>query len=150
MIRLAKATDIEAIQTMERAANALFRGVRMEDVATLQPTSVQELQSLIDLRQAWVWADEDDEPFANVLVTVEGPDAHVEQVTVHPSHERRGYGRRLLDHVSVWAAQRGLTGVTLTTFTQVPWRSALAVPGRAMTPPITAVAKKVVRSMNYS
>jgi GNAT superfamily N-acetyltransferase len=34
---------------------------------------------------------------------------------VHPEHERRGYGRRLLDVVVSWLASRGLTKLWLST-----------------------------------
>jgi GNAT superfamily N-acetyltransferase len=49
--------------------------------------------------------------------------AHIEQVSVHPGHSRQGIGRMLIDHVGTWATSRGLAGLTLTTFTEVPWNA---------------------------
>jgi len=47
--------------------------------------------------------------------------AHIEQVSVRPAFSRRGIGRRLVDRVDHWARERGLDGLTLTTFSDVPW-----------------------------
>ena len=44
---------------------------------------------------------------------------HVEQVSVHPDHARRGLGRALLDQ----AAADGIAALTLTTFAHVPWNA---------------------------
>lgn len=48
---------------------------------------------------------------------------HVEQVSLLPSHARRGVGRALIETVGEWAAERGLSGLTLTTFAEVPWNA---------------------------
>jgi tRNA(Met) C34 N-acetyltransferase TmcA len=49
--------------------------------------------------------------------------AHVEQVSVHPTHARQGIGRQLLDQVETWARDRNLPALTLTTFRNVPWNA---------------------------
>jgi GNAT superfamily N-acetyltransferase len=46
---------------------------------------------------------------------------HVEQVSVHPDHARRGIGAALIEHVAGWAGERGSAALTLTTFADVPW-----------------------------
>lgn len=48
---------------------------------------------------------------------------HIEQVSVSPSHARRGLGRRLIDHSCWWARTIGLPAVTLTTFKDVAWNA---------------------------
>ncbi len=50
--------------------------------------------------------------------------AHVLQVSVVPGAARQGVGARLLDTLQCWAAGQGLTQMTLTTFSQVPWNAA--------------------------
>jgi N-acetylglutamate synthase-like GNAT family acetyltransferase len=47
--------------------------------------------------------------------------AHIEQVSVHPLHARRGVGRALIERAKGWARSQGLESVTLTTFVDVPW-----------------------------
>ncbi|WP_328822583.1 GNAT family N-acetyltransferase [Micromonospora rubida] len=58
--------------------------------------------------------------------------ANVQQLSVHPDLARRRIGAVLLDHVSAWAAGRGLPALTLTTFRAVPCR------GTRRTTPVTA------------
>jgi GNAT superfamily N-acetyltransferase len=50
-------------------------------------------------------------------------DAHIGQLSVVPEYGRRGIGRRLLDEAIGWARHQGLSGVTLTTFRDVPWNA---------------------------
>ncbi len=45
---------------------------------------------------------------------------HIEQVSVHPEHARRGLGRALIDHL---AAHTDAPALTLTTFADVPWNA---------------------------
>jgi tRNA(Met) C34 N-acetyltransferase TmcA len=60
---------------------------------------------------------------AYLLIDVTDGNAHVEQVSVHPEHARRGLGRTLLDTAAAWAEQRGLAALTLTTYSDVPWNA---------------------------
>jgi GNAT superfamily N-acetyltransferase len=50
-----------------------------------------------------------------------GEGAHLEQLSVHPDHGRRGLGRALLRASLEWAAARSYPQLTLTTFRDVPW-----------------------------
>ena len=50
-------------------------------------------------------------------------EAHVDQVSVLPERGREGIGRALMEAAIGWAAGRGLSGVTLTTFRDVPWNA---------------------------
>jgi GNAT superfamily N-acetyltransferase len=58
-----------------------------------------------------------------VVVEVIDGCAHVEQVSLHRDHARHGIGGRLLDHVGSWAADQGLSALTLSTFRAVPWNA---------------------------
>jgi GNAT superfamily N-acetyltransferase len=48
---------------------------------------------------------------------------HIEQVSVHPDAAHRGVGRTLIAYAADHARDQGLTGLTLTTFTEVPWNA---------------------------
>ncbi|HEY1650988.1 MAG TPA: GNAT family N-acetyltransferase [Acidimicrobiales bacterium] len=50
-----------------------------------------------------------------------GDGAHLEQLSVHPDHGRRGLGRALLRAALEWAASRGYPELTLTTYRDIPW-----------------------------
>ena len=121
MIRLAAEEDLPALQGIERAAGALFRDLGIHAVADDPPPDLATLREFRRGGRAWAFVDGDDRPVAYLLVETVDDRAHVEQVSVHPSHARRGIGRQLIDHVDSWAGQRGLSGLTLTTYTDVPW-----------------------------
>jgi GNAT superfamily N-acetyltransferase len=105
------------------AAGASFRELGMAAVADDDPPTVAELAAYQEEGRAWVVADAADHPVAYLLVQVLDGSAHIDQVSVHPSHARRGLGRGLLDTVAAWADQRGLSALTLTTFAHVPWNA---------------------------
>jgi GNAT superfamily N-acetyltransferase len=92
----------------------------MAAIADDEPFTLAELTTYQRAGRAWVYGDP---PVAYVLVDEIDGYAHLEQVSVHPGHSRQGIGRMLIDHVGTWAASRGLAGLTLTTFTEVPWNA---------------------------
>jgi len=47
--------------------------------------------------------------------------AHLEQLSVHPDHTRRGLGRSLLRAAVEWAASHGYGELTLCTYRDVAW-----------------------------
>jgi GNAT superfamily N-acetyltransferase len=47
--------------------------------------------------------------------------AHLEQLSVHPDHGRRGIGRALLRAACEWATAHGYPELTLATYRDVPW-----------------------------
>ena len=123
MIRLARADDLPYLQEVERAAGQAFSNLKMSAVAQDDPPSMEFLQSFQADARAWVATDKADRPVAYLLVGVVDVAAHVEQVSVHPSHCGQRLGSGLLDTAAGWAAQRGLGSITLTTFTDVPWNA---------------------------
>src|SRR4029453_16475298 len=76
-------------------------------------------------RGFWVPADTTDTPVGYVLADVVDGCAHIEQVSVRPDHQGVGVGRALVERVSIWGADSGLSGITLTTFRDVPWNAPL-------------------------
>jgi GNAT superfamily N-acetyltransferase len=95
----------------------------MAAVADDEPLPLADLAVFQADGRAWVATDAEDRPVAYLLVGVVDDGAHIEQVSVHPSHARQGRGRALIDTAAVWASQRGLTALTLTTFADVPWNA---------------------------
>jgi GNAT superfamily N-acetyltransferase len=121
VIRLARDDDLLLLQDIERAAGAQFRDLGMPAVADDPPPELETLRSFRRDGRAWVFVDGDDRPVAYLLVEVIDNRAHVEQVSVHPTHARKGVGRRLIDQVDSWAAEHGLSELSLTTYVDVPW-----------------------------
>lgn len=143
----ARADDLPAIPNIELAAARLLDGFAPASVLN-ETTSQDVLQRARRLGRLWV-ARADDEPvgFAHVEI-LEPTSAHLEEIDVHPSHGRRGLGRRLVSCVCEWAEQRGYGAVTLTTFRDVPWNMPFyarlgfaVVPPSLLTPSLRAVVE---------
>ncbi|MFE2754192.1 GNAT family N-acetyltransferase [Actinosynnema sp. NPDC059335] len=116
-IRTARPDDLPLLPPIERASGEPFRDIGMPEIADDDPMPLDAL------RRLHVWVAADPHPVAWAAVRELDGAAHVEQISVHPDHARRGIGAALLDHVGHWAAARGLTALTLTTFRDVPWNA---------------------------
>jgi GNAT superfamily N-acetyltransferase len=84
---------------------------------------VEELEAFRSAERAWVTVDADDAPVAYLLSAVLDNCAHIEQVSVAPSHARRGVGAALVEHLATIARSEGRPALTLTTFRDVPWNA---------------------------
>lgn len=121
MIRVAREDDLLWLQDIERAAGALFRALDMDLVADEEPPPIDDLRRFQQGGLAWVVADVHDHPMAYLLVNDVDDWLNVEQVSVHPRYAHRGLGRQLIDLADRLSAERGLAGLTLTTYVDVPW-----------------------------
>jgi len=108
------------MRDIERAAGKAFADIGMALVAEDEPLPARTLLKYVRAGRAWVYTV-DDRPVAYLIAEVVDGNAHLEQVSVHPDHARRGIGRALLDRMIEWARTRRLPAVTLTTYTEVPW-----------------------------
>ncbi len=122
-IRPARRHELEALVAIERDAGRVFATVGMPAIAADDPGSVAELEPFRAGGRAWVAVDDADRPVAYLLSAVVDGCAHVEQVSVAPTHARRGLGAALVDHLAATAASQGRPAVTLTTFRDVPWNA---------------------------
>lgn len=146
MIRPARPDDAEALRAIEVAGGARFAEIGMHEVAEDEPMTAGQLIAYSRAGRSWVSTDRDDHPTGYVLVDLIDGFAHVEQVTVHPDHQRQGLARALLDEVERWAAERGVPALTLTTFRHVAWNQPLyehlgfrALTGDELTPGLRAI-----------
>jgi GNAT superfamily N-acetyltransferase len=95
----------------------------MPEIADDEPPAPDVLERYRRAGRCWVAADERNRPAAYLLAEPVDGALHIEQVSVHPRAARRGVGRALLAHAADRARQEGLTALTLTTFTEVPWNA---------------------------
>lgn len=127
MIRASTPADVPALQAIERAAGKQFADLDMPLVAEDDPLSEPELLAYMDKGRAWTYdarGQPDDaraHPVAYLVADVVDGNAHLEQVSVHPSHARKGIGLALINHLIEWTRAQGLPAITLTTYTEVPW-----------------------------
>jgi GNAT superfamily N-acetyltransferase len=137
---------MEALQDVEAAAGRLFATIGMTYVSDDPPPPLRLLREYQRSGRAWVAVDPEDRPVAYLLADLVDGNAHVEQVSVDPSAAHRGIGRSLIDHVTDWTRDQGLSSVTLTTFADVPWNGPYyrrcgfrAVPEAEMGPELAAL-----------
>jgi GNAT superfamily N-acetyltransferase len=123
IIRLADSADIRAMQEIEVESGARFAEIGMPAIAEDAPFSVEEFDAFIAAGLAWVALDERDRVVGYLVGLLADGRAHLEQVSVRPSHGRQGIGRALIDCLIAWSLERRLPAVTLTTFVEVPWNA---------------------------
>ncbi len=121
IVRAARRDDLPLLIEVERAAGEMFRSLGMDLVADADPGSVEELAPYAQGGRAFVAADAGDRPVGYLLIDLIDGAAHIEQVSVHPRHARRGIGRALIERAVTWSRHHGLDALTLTTYVEVPW-----------------------------
>ncbi|NYT94676.1 GNAT family N-acetyltransferase [Salinispora sp. H7-4] len=119
LIRAARQSELGDLARLEVQAGQLFHTVGMSEIAD-HAVDRQALRR--SQRQGLIWvAEEGDRTVGYVIAAVLDGNAHIEQVSVAPTHARRGIGRRLIAHVERWGRRQGRPATTLTTFRDVPW-----------------------------
>lgn len=122
-IRTATVAELPLLRDIEWSAGEAFRDIGMAAIAADEPPAVDALARYQARGQAWAAVDEDDRPVVYLIAEPIDGNWHVEQVSVHADHARRGIGRALLDHVARAASAAGRPALTLTTFRDVPWNA---------------------------
>lgn len=120
-IRAGRESDLARCRQIERAAGEVFREWGMGAIADDEPPSYAELGSFVRAGGLWV-AEESASQVVSAYLLADPVDGctHIEQVSVHPEHARRGIGARLIDHAGEAGGGRPLT---LTTFVDIPWNA---------------------------
>jgi GNAT superfamily N-acetyltransferase len=117
-IRTAQHRDIAYLPEIDRAAEVLFpEGLLPEHGHGLD---MPALTAAVEAEQLLV-ADVDGHVVGFALSGVLGKDLHLYEMSVHPDFGRRGIGRSLISATKAVAAGCSLPGVTLTTFSHIPW-----------------------------
>ena len=129
-IRPATPADLPLLQDIERAAGEPFRTLGMTEIADDEPPALDLLEHFRKAGHAWiaegdeaVGDDDAGRPVAYLIGEPVDGAFHIEQVSVHPDAAHRGVGRTLIAYAADHARDQGLTGLTLTTFTEVPWNA---------------------------
>ncbi|MEU8224775.1 GNAT family N-acetyltransferase [Kribbella sp. NPDC048915] len=145
-IRSAHRDELPGLQDLEVAAGAQFREVGLGDVAEHPPPKLEILAAAHEAGRLWVSVDSADRPTGYVFVELVDGGVHIEQLSVHPAHQRQGIGRALIAYVDTWAAGQGLRKLTLSTFRSVPWNAPyyarlgfVELPRDELTPGLTGI-----------
>src|SRR3569833_2160262 len=120
-IRAVRQAELPLLRDIERAAGQPFRALDMPEIADDEPLPVEVLAGYHRAGLAWVTTDTADTAVGYLIADRVDGNLHVEQVSIHPSHARRGAGRALIDHLADHARAVAVPALTLTTFADVPW-----------------------------
>ncbi|HEV2567334.1 GNAT family N-acetyltransferase [Sphingomonas sp.] len=151
-IRIAKAEDAAALPAIERAAGALFRALPdLAWIADGEPMAEAAYRLLIAQGHCWV-AGEKDRLVGFLAAERAGPELHIVELSVLPEKQGIGIGRALIQAALTRAENDALTGVTLTTFRDVPWNAPFyarlgfkEVPPRALNARLAGIRAKESR-----
>jgi GNAT superfamily N-acetyltransferase len=120
-IRTARPDDLPRLVEIEDAAETTFPALSMDFDPLPGGTTVEELEPYVEAGRAFVATDEANRSVGYLLVGVLDGAAHIDQVSVHPDHARKGIGRELIERAAAWALAHGYRSLTLTTYVDVPW-----------------------------
>lgn len=123
LIRLARYPDIEHLPAIEQRASELFRDTEFADEVSQECLSIEFLTQQFEAGRLWVAVDGDNVLVGFATALVIDSKAHLHEVSVDPSHGRRGIGRRLVEAVCDWAVSQGFDRITLSTFRDIPWNA---------------------------
>ena len=114
--------EFDALRGIEREAERAFSPedlpLALRD-ATL--TSDDELATALAQELLWAARDASGALVGFAIALWLGEDLHLDELDVHPAHQRRGIGRELVGAVRAHAERRGARRLTLTTFRFVAW-----------------------------
>ncbi|MCY7288185.1 MAG: GNAT family N-acetyltransferase [Cryobacterium sp.] len=96
--------------------------------------AIETLASYQEDARAWVACVLLDIPVRYIIADEIDHTAHIEQVTVDPSHARKRLGSALIAEVDNWSIMRDLSSVTLTTFESVSSCRLVSSSSWSMTP----------------
>ena len=121
-IRQATPLDIPALIAADRAASELFRPTGLiPDMATIpQSIPADILAEAIDSSMVVV-AEDAAGPIGFALAQLKDKTLYLHQLSVDPTHGRKGLGNVLVQEVCALAEEHDCKLVTLSTFRDVPW-----------------------------
>jgi predicted N-acetyltransferase YhbS len=119
-LRMGTRDDVPHLAAIERAADGLFPAGRLPPGDETYP--VQDLIAACDAGLLFVAAVAE-RVVGFAYCAVAGRDLHLAGLAVLPDFGRRGIGAALIRRVVEAAGARGLGGVTLPTFADIPWNA---------------------------
>jgi GNAT superfamily N-acetyltransferase len=112
-VRSARVDEFASLTAVEDAADLLFAEAGLGPLPP--PAGPEQFPDALAVLVAG------DPPVGFARLELVDDAVHLEQLSVHPSHGRRGIGSELLAAACRWAADHGHTAVTLCTFADIPW-----------------------------
>jgi GNAT superfamily N-acetyltransferase len=111
-VRLARPDEMALLPALEAASDTMFEAIGLRQLA---PGTVEDFSGALAVLVSG------DPPVGLARIDRIDDTAHLEQLSVHPEHARRGIGRALLRAACGWARDHGYDELTLVTYRDVPW-----------------------------
>jgi len=111
------------LDVIERAAAQQFAPWGIPEHILNTTMGMEDLQRAQAAGLLWVALLPGGKPVGFALVKLLAAGPYLAEVDVHPTHGRRGLGRRLVTAVCEWATTDGHSAVTLITFRDIPWNA---------------------------
>lgn len=123
LIRAARDDDaLTALSHIEREAARLFTPWGLDELFGSATTPLEILRAAQrELRLLIALDEHEQHPVGFALLSRVDWHAHLDELSVHPDHGRRGIGRALVENAYEWAHQRGLPRITLATMRDIPF-----------------------------
>ena len=112
-IRPVRPDELPLLPPLEAAADTLFEPLGIGPLPG--PSTPQQFGAALVVLVAG------EPPVGLCRIDAVGDLAHLEHLSVHPDHTRRGLGRSLLRAAVEWAASHGYGELTLCTYRDVAW-----------------------------
>ncbi len=122
-VGLARREHVGLLAAIERAAAAGFPDHVLTPEIRAGAVPVEQLESAQAEGSLWTAVTSDGRPVGFATARRSGDAAFLQEVDVHPAHQRRGLGRKLVGMAIAWAKTHRLHRVELTTFEHVPWNA---------------------------
>jgi len=123
-IRAAALADASALPQVEFSAGRRFLTIpELAWLADGDDMPVEAHQRYIAQGTEWVALDEKQDLVGFLAAEIVNRDLHIWEVAVRGDVQNRGIGHQLIEAATVFAQERHLQSLTLTTFANVPWNA---------------------------
>jgi ribosomal protein S18 acetylase RimI-like enzyme len=123
VVKPADKRHLKSLPAIERVAAEVFPLEDMPLTLRSEVTSIDVLQDAYRRGLLWVAVDEADVAVGFLLADVVDGHFHIKELDVHPDHQRKGLGTKLLQCAYDTAAERRFQLITLTTFGHLQWNA---------------------------
>ncbi len=113
------------MRQLEVDAGRRFFDIGLDEIASAEPPSPDEFVVAVEAGRCWIAQDPEGKIGGYASAEVVDGAGHFHQVSVRHELQGQGLGRRLVEHVALWATNQGFTTLTLTTFADVSWNGPL-------------------------
>jgi len=123
VVELAAREHIPLLPDIERAAATLFPADILPPELRSGAVPVEQLECARSEGRLWTAVTTTGRPVGFAIAAAESNTTFLQEMDVHPDHQNKGLGRRLVQSVITWARTLDHSSITLTTFENVPWNA---------------------------